>query len=739
MPTKATNGKDLDLLRRQLTDGMRDPLADYRRFAMSGLDYKGQVQSGFGERGLGASLSGTFDFGTLIAPGLIHLTTSAALSGSLAHRTALVLHRLPASVRRTPLTALADARPPEWRTGVPISLMLLSGPTGKASATLGAGASLGVGDPYEADETGLAVGVKVEFGGVAEFSVLDDAHPAHYASAFDTTLASDVEWLLNQRIKQLAAVWLARAETDTGLRSRLSGFERHALTTADQYLQTAGTRWDDAKTVQTVPLGGQGGVEFGSANADVGHIVGGIFRWLASPWKPGTDKLLDRLRGMESVMDLLRRTERARLDGLSDAEKDRADARIAELTGDLATNRRMQELLIRRRKPPGTTERPVPAVVRSRPARPPDSFLHCGSVSGEITLTAGMKAAISLPELAQATVRLGVTVRAYGRTIWSRYQTHSAPPETGALRDRAFQTQSTMVHYKVLAFDTTATSSAGLGGARPRPSPAKGSRFGTATYRSVTASWLEPTLRTTNRVDVPLLPHGSGVSLGVSVTAERLTGYLRWCRTRQSELEASRRKLEDYLGTQLRVSHDVLRDFLSGAAVLEDLDPAVGVLVEASYEFTDPAAVLPVTADDGKLRAGDMFALPAVRERFMQKGPDPGKGNTGSRLQVLRLRFRRNDMLAQKLSLLTLGFSSKLDLRGTPLHNSTPWAKAIWTNEALYAEFAPSVHRTAAVGAEATFDFHVRYYGPLAAELNVVCNAVAAQELCVPPVALFNH
>jgi hypothetical protein len=63
----------------------------FQAFDLTGFSYKGQMTSGYGERGTRVSFDVGFDFGALILPGLLTLEVEAGMTGQETRYTAISL------------------------------------------------------------------------------------------------------------------------------------------------------------------------------------------------------------------------------------------------------------------------------------------------------------------------------------------------------------------------------------------------------------------------------------------------------------------------------------------------------------------------------------------------------------------------------------------------------------------------------------------------------------------------
>ena len=201
-----------------------DPLDLFRRFNLGGLDYKGQLSSGYGAVGGRLGLSVDIDLGTLVLPGIVRFPLHAGASLESTKQNMLVVTRMPSEVYEERITGIG-ARPGagadrprsthgwvyrEWQARAPISLMAMTGNNERISVDASIGAEIGAGDPFETDEAGLAAGVRLAGEVTWQWTTLIDPHTRVFESPADSLqLREVVDDLLVTDLKAFFSLWLA--------------------------------------------------------------------------------------------------------------------------------------------------------------------------------------------------------------------------------------------------------------------------------------------------------------------------------------------------------------------------------------------------------------------------------------------------------------------------------------------------------------------------------------------------
>jgi hypothetical protein len=227
------------------------PVMDFQRFMISGLDYKGQISSGYGDHGTGVNAEASLNFGSLFLPGILTLKPEVSLTGVYYKRSMLVLARdasmahfsadVDLSRKPAPTTAMPQAKPakpskkgkkksksstppvsntqplppvpkpadfkPNWTNPFPISFARLTGKIVSGTAKISGTVSIGVGDATATDEMGLSLGATGGLEAGCVCGTFTDKEVEYYASIKNSRLDSRVEEMLNGQLKKTLALW----------------------------------------------------------------------------------------------------------------------------------------------------------------------------------------------------------------------------------------------------------------------------------------------------------------------------------------------------------------------------------------------------------------------------------------------------------------------------------------------------------------------------------------------------
>ena len=234
---KAPKGVDLRDISRHFfrTYANENPLDMFTRFNLAGMDYKGQLSSGYGQAGWAGKLGFDVDFGTLLLPGILHVPVGANLRIEGTDHNLLVLTRLPSKVTdqepKSLTKLIVKSRDEEGKLAAafrvesegkvkritrPLSLLVLSGKTREHKGSFSVQADIGFGDPFATDELGIGVGIRAGAEISAKQTLLED----HRGRAFRPLAQSDlvhkaVDDLLLTDIKEHLARWI-RVESESG-------------------------------------------------------------------------------------------------------------------------------------------------------------------------------------------------------------------------------------------------------------------------------------------------------------------------------------------------------------------------------------------------------------------------------------------------------------------------------------------------------------------------------------------
>lgn len=178
------------------------PATIYQEFSISGLDYSGQLSSGYGRTGGNLDATVTPDFGDVLLPAFLTLSLAIKAGVTCQKQALVVLQRLPKTVYGTRVSTYAlPTHPPEpnalplpdpvWSTAQPVTLQVLEGYYGQIS--LSGTATAGVGLPVATDELGIALSAELTATVGAECLAvkLADQQPAFFPSPSDSSLQLD--------------------------------------------------------------------------------------------------------------------------------------------------------------------------------------------------------------------------------------------------------------------------------------------------------------------------------------------------------------------------------------------------------------------------------------------------------------------------------------------------------------------------------------------------------------------
>ena len=174
-------------------DGAVSPDEVFRQFVVSGLDRRGQLSTGYAEHGKSVTLSADFDFGDMVAPGVLTLELSGEFKGaSYSHALVGIQHQGSASLERDPATRMAHA----------VQMFTMSGKHRSATITFGLEAGVGIPSPLSsaADlikqvgpdtvaaslEASATAAAEVSYEG--DYLFVRDPSPQFFASGMDPSL-----------------------------------------------------------------------------------------------------------------------------------------------------------------------------------------------------------------------------------------------------------------------------------------------------------------------------------------------------------------------------------------------------------------------------------------------------------------------------------------------------------------------------------------------------------------------
>lgn len=176
------------------SDDARDPISAgelFQEFELSGLDYRGQVSTAYGDSGTSATITAAFNFGDLIAPGFVELELRADGRITSLDRALLFLEHVGGKIGE--LSACYD----------PIRLCVMTGGCRSLTVTLSASAGIGMPELVDtangvltmADPEGLAASLEAFAGAEARATYrldhiyVTDPAPGRYFKAGQPELA----------------------------------------------------------------------------------------------------------------------------------------------------------------------------------------------------------------------------------------------------------------------------------------------------------------------------------------------------------------------------------------------------------------------------------------------------------------------------------------------------------------------------------------------------------------------
>lgn len=683
----------------------------YQELAVSGLDYKGQLSSAYGEGGISGALALSYDFGQMALPSLMTASVQVGLSGTHTRKSMVVLQRLPQAVYRTGasgvLSALAAngvAPLPEevWRTSRPVALIVLEGNVYQGGLNVEGQVGVSIEPPVTIDEVGAELSATLTARADGGVTILRLEHVlAGYYPSPDDGVALQIE--LNAALVTLLG-GPTRAEAKAEVK-----------------------RWLDA-TQEKFPKDGQ------PIPPSKRRRVWKRIKVLLPDSVPGTDKLVAQLTALKAR--------------LQSAAYERPSDRYA----DILQVDKYLSLLQYDRKPP--------AAIAS--VKPYYNFLHLYSflVSGEAK--AGVTAGVTGPrEVASAEASAAATLGGQVQLIGYRYQT---------LANTSYPTlvitQDTFVTYRQVGASVAAEAGISVELANYGKSIGRelSTHYRTMTYQSVITYWLYPLAVSSTpgqRVQVSWC-NGSGVVFGCSASLGRLIAVAR------APDDASSLKYLARLARQLRLDPYDIAQFLldSQLATLDPaqdgLEKATTVFLETSFAF-DPAVQLqaelkerggarsyvlqdplrlpwakafkahprihtgPLVAPKSVTPGGPSAAATVPRPQpSQQRGPiatpPPAAAGPGGPptvapllplLEALRLRFRIADVHESVRPLFKLGFTSVVG-------------------------FNVDISQVRGAGHEGFLDYYVQWFNnPLYNESPDASKT--AMERSVPPVALLHQ
>jgi len=663
-------------------------------FNLAGMDYQGQVSSGYGHEGvrvnLGAQLS-IFDFifPLIPLPGL-SADATLALAGSGLKEHFVLIQRFPQALVKSHLAQNRQTGQYEmtwrqvWGTRSPLCLLGLEGISGEITLRAGVQAGAEIPFPSLGDELGINVAASAGASGAltGKFIRLRGAYTGVFASPRDVNLGlrSDldrvVEYLFSHTdrplLKQQVDDWIADMVTNwlqdkqplAGsapiIKERKRDFLKRQLSKIP-----LGRISDDIQTVLNERV-------FSIVNLELRLPA---FSDLLATWQgqPSTANLVDKLDQLETYILGLP------LERLPQAEK-RSALRQIQIYRTLLVKSygRIEPLSV-----PGL-------------ARADQSFFHLFSFAGGAEASAGASAGASLqtPTIPVANITIQASAGAGAlaaasvdmQRIAYRYQSRL---DGGAFP--LFFTQDTWITYRRTRASAEAFAQVGLGPLSYQQQVSRELAYQSMSYLSTALYW-----RHTTPYVVP--EQGSGLRIGMSVAARRLIRYARAAGQRLTQISDPICRglyITDAQFGQLMVGADL------GSLDENQKDFPAYLFLEAAFAFPDDLRI--------NLKANRTEPTSTGHGRMLQD-----RQLLNSRLQSLRLRIRISDAEENETPLFELGF---------PLINS---------------RINVDLSRVRGAGQEGMFDYYVHWFSNPALNTDPDA-ALAAQETAIPPVVLLHQ
>lgn len=788
-------------------------LSHFQRLNSAGHDYKGQLSTAYGQSGFSGSLGLDLDFGGIVGP-FVHLEVGASLSGERTAHTIVLIHRLQSKVwpefypsppqptkRSSKKTSVngnkksvvrikwaTKKNTPIWTCDRPIALADMRGRTWEFKGEATGAAWAGVGNAFDDDETGLAVGAKLTGSVTGTFTMLRDNSARHYASVYDSHLAQDVDDLLEDNLKNKAAAWLTMAGENRHAAATLgTPFEpsKHRLRRLGIGIDSTAQEFFDAwDTYSTPAIDRNTGGMFGTA----ARGLRGLARKAKTAWKNHHLKTDDLIADLNSAIATYTTFQNDVLHDLPDrdghlqsyiAPKSITDMLVDDINKMVkAASLRIsegQQLVAALERAKARKAGTAPANGNTTKNNP-SFYLDLDVIEANTHAQAGAK--LVLPEIVSQIkkpkaskvnqaepqsnrIRATLTLSGGGfsKRIGFRYHAYSPPANA---KDPILQTtQDTVVVYNFWEVSAEATAIR---------SQAKATKHFLATinYRAVIANWFR---------DGPhkeqALPNGSGVCFGMSFLMGRLQSYTLETKRVYDPLTASatrpnlneeETKTEKQLMKQLRVSQQAIREFARSIPdwLFEDgLEFGDAFVIESAFAFKAPQKLdfsgsQPVERQ--YRRPAKLTNLQAYKDLKERKTHQPDTHH-----QCIRLRYRIRSDEDRTRNLFTLGLNPLTsykpscgsgpkdyaeDVKGFNLNMTAPeFVSQPFVPSALQQQVSIGAERVTRVGTEGIVTMHEVYFPERydktldkeRAERLERKNYKANAEYVVPPVQLFSQ
>lgn len=592
----------------------------YRAFNITGAAYKGQLTTGFGERGTKLSLDVSWNFGDLILPGVVTAELTAGASGQKSDYVLTFLARQPKKMEG-------------YSTTKPVCFGILSGYAAAASVKAGITAGVDIACPLT-DELGLSVSASANADLGGRLIQLRDASLGFYESDSDSALAADFEEeldaLVRRQLKNMVDAWLAEHEkpgTAAKFAAAVQEAKEFREEHSDLFDSTASADGEES-TDAAVPVA--------PANAPTLSGAANLFkRAKAYLMPPKSADLLTRLKALQEALT----KDRADLEPTEKEDQDRMDQEL-RLIGDYTKAvERIQAIKMK------TAAAPAPRTKASAVKPRKASYLNLWVLDGGAGV--GAEAGLKIGAIGSAGVEVNASARA--NMITFRFQTEGS-------RRGILITEDTVLHYREA--DAKALAELKINVKAFEKSAEKTFCYRSMIYHSAVVYW-QSSFGT-----VQPLP-GSGIRFGMGVNVEALLDLLKALAPPKDPaaakvpLDEPHKSLLDRICTHLRVTQEEMEAFLDPKELdfgPKDL-PADVVLLEAGFALPSSFGGLiwkkaPSLFGNEPGELNDTLAALSTAMKSRETLND-----AKLELHVLRLRFRISDTRDRSDSVFKLGFS----------------------------------------------------------------------------------
>lgn len=681
-----------------------DAVSRLQSFNLAGMDYQGQVSSGYGHQGVMVNLGGRLSIFDFIFP-LISLPGLSAdatldLAGSGLKEYFVLLQRFPQALVKShlelnPLTRQYETKWRQvWAARAPLCLLGLEGFSGEITLRAGVQAGAEIPFPSLGDELGINVSAQAGASGAltGKFIRLRGAYSGAFPSPRDVNLGlrSDldrvVEYLFSHTdqplLKQQIDDWITDMVTNwLQTKQPLTGPQGPAQAGSAPIIRER-KRDFFKRQLSRIPLGRISDEIQTILNERVFSIVNlelrlPCFSAMLATWQgqPSTASLVDKLHQLETYILGLP------LDTLPHAEKRAALWQIQSCrTLLMRSYSRLDPLSV-----PGLD-------------RADQSFFHLFSFAGGAEASAGASAGASLqtPIIPVANIAIqasagtgalasaGVDIQRIAYRYQSRLEGGTFP---------LFFTQDTWITYRRTRASAEAFAQAALAPLGYERQVGRELAYQSMSYLSTALYW-----RHTTPYVVP--EPASGLRIGMSVAARRLIRYARAKAAGQRLTQISAPICQGLYVTDAQFDQMVVGADLGSLDENQEGFPKY-LLLEAAFAFPDDFQI--------NLKKDGTEPTSTGHGRMLQD-----RQLLNSRLQSLRLRIRISDVEENETSLFKLGF---------PLINS---------------RINVDLSSVRGAGQEGLFDYYVHWFSNPALNTEPQ-RALAAQETAIPPVVLLHQ